>query len=136
MCLGSVSLAINPSPTACVSEPYGVIVSISFVHEFDIHASVFRITEALDDGVHGPHDYLAVATTHVFDQNPDTGGVLTQKQAVLAGEVLAIKQGKATAGSREEALRAAVDALLYELAAFERRGGKAEDDQSIHKDGE
>ena len=84
-------------------------------YERSFHISVFSLSRTLDDGVSGPHDWLGVATSHTYDPEPDTGGVLTPEQAVLAGAVMVVAEGRATAATESEAAHAALRALFFQI---------------------
>ena len=79
--------------------------------------SAFHIDEPPYDGVTGPHEWMAIATAHVYNPNPDTGGILTPTDAILAGAVMEVLYGRATAATEGDAMSAALDALLFNVAA-------------------
>lgn len=79
--------------------------------------TAFHVEAAPDDGVKGPHAWMAIATAQVFNRNPESGGILTPETAVLAGAVMEVVHGRATAGTQEGALVSAVRALLFQLDA-------------------
>ncbi len=79
--------------------------------------TAFHIENPPDDGVKGPHDWMAIASAQVYNPNPETGGVLTPDTAVLAGAVMEVVHGRATAATQEDALVTAVKALLFQLEA-------------------
>lgn len=66
----------------------------------------------------GPHEWMAVATAHVYDPNPDTGGILTPAGAILAGAVMKVVEGRSSASSEIEALSGALRALIFQLDAL------------------
>lgn len=67
------------------------------------------------DGVMGPHPWLAIASAHMYDPAPDTGGRLNADAAILAGEVMRIFQARATAKTQGQAMEAAMSLLLSRL---------------------
>jgi hypothetical protein len=79
--------------------------------------TAFHIEPPPDDGVKGPHEWMAIATAQVYNPNPDSGGVLTHETAVLAGAVMEVVHGRASAATQEDALVTAVKALLFQLEA-------------------
>ena len=83
-----------------------------------INVSAFRISEPPKDDVLGPHEWLAVATASVFDAVPEESrGSLSPEQAVLAGTVMRVVTGRASANNRKDALCSAVHALLFQMDA-------------------
>lgn len=88
-----------------------------------VEVTSYQLDAPLSDGVHGPHDWLAIATAHRYEPNPDTGGILTPDQAILAGAVLEVVEGRATAASEEGAMLAAVRALVFQWTAKSERTG-------------
>jgi hypothetical protein len=79
--------------------------------------TAFQIDSPPDDGVKGPHEWMAIASAHVYNPNPETGGRLTPETAVLAGAVMDVVHGRATAATQEDALVTAVRALLFQMEA-------------------
>ncbi len=79
--------------------------------------TAFQIENPPDDGVKGPHEWMAIATAQVYNPHPETGGVLTPETAVLAGAVMEVVNGRATAATQEDALVTALKALLFQLSA-------------------
>lgn len=60
--------------------------------------------------------WLAIATAHVYDPDVELPG-LKHGQAALVGETMRVFNGRAAADTEAEAMRAALDGLLYELTA-------------------
>lgn len=85
--------------------------------------SSFWVEDPPTDGVTEPHGWMAVATAHVYESHPDTGGNLTPDGAILAGVVMRTVDGRATASNEADAILAAVKGLLFELRALERQTG-------------
>jgi hypothetical protein len=79
--------------------------------------TAFQIDNPPDDGVTGPHEWMAIATAQVYNPNPETGGVLTAEEAVLAGAVMEVIHGRARAATQEGAMVTALEALLFQLEA-------------------
>jgi hypothetical protein len=79
--------------------------------------TAFHVQDPPDDGVTGRHEWMAIASAQVYNASPDTGGILDAETAVLAGAVMEVVHGRATAVSQRAALIAALDSLLFALTA-------------------
>ena len=79
--------------------------------------TAFHIDNPPDDGVKGPHEWMAIATAQVYNTSPDTGGLLTAETAVLAGAVMEVVHGRATASTQEDAMVTALKSLLFQMEA-------------------
>jgi len=88
--------------------------------------SAFRVRLPPRTAVTGPHEWLGVATVHVTNPSPDTGGRLTPEAAILAGAVMEVVEGRASAESEEAALEAALRAALFQLNARRQKGSVLE----------
>jgi hypothetical protein len=75
----------------------------------------FYISDPPFDGVTGPHQWMAIATAHVYDESPDTRGILSHDQAILAGAVMKVVEARTTANTEENAMKSVVGALLFQL---------------------
>jgi hypothetical protein len=78
--------------------------------------TAFCLDDPPQDGVTVPQPWMAVATAHVFDRHVKVNG-LTPAGVILSGEAMRIISGKASAASEAEAVEAALQALLFQLAA-------------------
>jgi len=65
--------------------------------------------------------WLAVATAHVYDPDVKVPG-LRPGQEVLAGETMRVPNGRAFADTESEAMKAALEALLFEVQSTQRLG--------------
>lgn len=77
--------------------------------------TAYYIEDPPSDGVTGPHPWLAIATAHMYDPEPDTGGRLNAETAILAGAVLRIFQARASAMTQPQAMEEAMSALFEQL---------------------
>lgn len=73
--------------------------------------------------------WLAIATAHVYDPDFEVRG-LTRQQVALAGEMMRVVEGRAMGDTEAEALVAALNALLFQLAA---RGYSTDEDVRLLK---
>jgi hypothetical protein len=60
--------------------------------------------------------WLAVATAHVYDPNAQVPG-LKPEEVVFAGETMRVISGRAYAPTEADAMRSALEALLFQLTA-------------------
>ena len=60
--------------------------------------------------------WVAVATAHVYDPDVDVPG-LQPGQGALVGETMRVLNGRAFADTEAQAMRAALEGLLFELTA-------------------
>src|SRR5262245_55869189 len=60
--------------------------------------------------------WLAVATAHVYDPTTQVPG-LKAEEVVFAGETMRVVSGRAYAGTEADAMRSALEVLLFELTA-------------------
>jgi hypothetical protein len=67
------------------------------------------------DGVFGPHAWMAIATAHIYDPEPDTGGRLNAETAILAGAVMRTFHARSSAMTQKAAMEAAMAGLLEQL---------------------
>jgi hypothetical protein len=79
--------------------------------------TAFHIANPPDNGVYGPHEWMAIATAQVYNPNPERGGILTSETAILAGAVMEVIHGRATAATQEDALVTALKGLLFQMEA-------------------
>jgi hypothetical protein len=79
--------------------------------------TAFHIDNPPGDDVTGKQEWMAIATAHVYNPSPNTGGILTPETAILAGAVMEVIYGKSMASTQEGALVAALRALLFQLRA-------------------
>lgn len=79
--------------------------------------TAYQLDPPIDVDPFGRQEWIAVATAHRYHPNPDTGGLLTPEAAIIACEVVELVQGKGTAGTQEDAMRAAVGALVFQWDA-------------------
>ena len=79
--------------------------------------TAFHVQDPPENGVTGPHEWLAIATAQVYNPSPDTGGALNAETAILAGAVMEVVHGRASAVSQTAALVAALDSLMFALTA-------------------
>ena len=88
-------------------------------HKLGINCQItaFQVAQPPADPVRGSHEWLAIATAHVYNSDPGSKGVLTPETAVLAGAVLESVHGRASACTQGDAMRSALDALLFQLKA-------------------
>jgi hypothetical protein len=77
--------------------------------------SAFYLQDPPDDGFTGPHPWLAIATAHVYDPHPPTGGKLTPDGAVLACVVMRTLEAKVTALTQPQAMQGAIGELFARL---------------------
>lgn len=79
--------------------------------------TAYRVHDAPSDGVQRAMPWYAIATSHVYDPAPDTGGILSNDAAILAGATMRVFEGRVNASTQKEALHAALSALLVQLEA-------------------
>ena len=79
--------------------------------------TAFHLDDPPVHEVVGRHEWMAIATAHVYNPNPDTGGALDPETAILAGAVMEVVAGTAKAGNEEQAVLVALKALLFQLNA-------------------
>jgi hypothetical protein len=79
--------------------------------------TAYYLQDPPDDGVTGPHPWLAVATAHMYDPHPATGAALTPDGQILAGVTMRTFEGKTTALTQQQAVQSAVAALFARLEA-------------------
>ena len=77
--------------------------------------TAYYVDEPPSDGVTGPHSWLAIATAHLYDPEPDTGGRLNAATAILAGAVMRVFEARATAMTQRQAMQTAMASLLSQL---------------------
>jgi hypothetical protein len=63
------------------------------------------------------HEWMAVATAHVYDAQQRPQGVPTEELAIMSGVVMQSVHGRGTARSEAGALKVALHALIFQLAA-------------------
>lgn len=82
-----------------------------------LHATYSVTSLVLDDppsdGVTDVHQWVAIASTHIYDTSPVRG--LTGPQAHIAGAVLRSVEGRGSAKSEAEAVWAAIQGLMFQL---------------------
>jgi hypothetical protein len=78
--------------------------------------TVFEVPNPPSDPNATAHKWMAVATAHVYDPNVKVPG-LQRGQEALAGETMRVFSGRASADCEAQAMRAALEGLLFELTA-------------------
>lgn len=78
--------------------------------------SAFEVPNPPSEPSSTARKWLAVATAHVYDPNVKVAG-LQPGQEALAGETMRVFSGRAYADTEAQAMRAALEGLLFELTA-------------------
>lgn len=78
--------------------------------------TAFEVPNPPSDPNASERKWLAVATAHVYDPDVKVPG-LQPGQAALAGETMRVLSGRAFADTEAEAMKAALEGLLFELTA-------------------
>src|SRR5437762_1584041 len=63
------------------------------------------------------HEWMAVATAHVYDAEQRPQGITSEEQAIMSGVVMHTVHGRGTARSQAGALRTALEGLIFQLGA-------------------
>ena len=80
------------------------------------HISAYEVPNPPSEASAAARKWLAVATAHVYDANVRVPG-LPPGQEALAGETMRVFSGRAYADTEAQAMRAALEGLLFELTA-------------------
>lgn len=92
------------------------------IDTFTCQLTTFRIQNPpVIEGVTSPHEWMALATTHVYDPEPDPR-LLSPEGAILSGAVMRVIEGRVSASTQLAAMHAAVDALMFQLDALRAKG--------------
>lgn len=73
--------------------------------------------------------WLAVATAHVYDADPNPG-LLTPETAILAGAVMKVVSGRGTGGTEASAIQSALDVLAIQVKSHKSAPGDLADSHS------
>lgn len=76
--------------------------------------TAFEVPNPPSDPSAAARKWMAVATAHVYDPNVKVPG-LQPGQEALAGETMRVFSGRAYADTEAQAMRAALEGLLFEL---------------------
>ncbi len=85
--------------------------------------TVFHVADPPDGGVFGPHEWLAIATAHVYYAEIRPPGLKTHAEAILTGEVMRPLHGRGSAETELGAMTAALEVLLMQLNAYREASG-------------
>lgn len=91
-------------------------VSMNFRRGVTCQISAFEIPNPPNDEDATARKWLAIATAHVYDANVRVEG-LKPGQEALVGETMRLFNGRAFADTEAEAMRGALEGLLFELTA-------------------
>jgi hypothetical protein len=94
--------------------------SMSSNRGIQCHITTHLLEDPPDDGITGPQQWLAVATTHIYAELPLEPGLKNRGQMILSTAALRTISGRVTASTEEAAAAGAVTALRFQLAALER----------------
>jgi hypothetical protein len=96
-------------------------VAMNYRRGVSCQISAFEVPNPPSDPDATARKWLAVATAHVYDPDIKVPG-LRPGQEALAGETMRVPNGRAFADTESEAMKAALDALLFELRSAQSPG--------------
>lgn len=79
--------------------------------------TAYQVADLPEHEILPSHTWFAIASAHVYNPHPNTGGVLSNEDAVRVGAVLQTVRMTASADTETKAMTAALASLLDQMDA-------------------